>query len=163
MATILELIEAIRSDPSCDLLPSSGLPVFDSQYELPDDLKAFYLACGGAWLHGKSDHPTQILQPSRFLLANYVCLKELSEQDIKESLPENHFSWGWYTVAEFGGSDEIAAICLWPGFDFGHCYDCFWESYPNRERLMTNSFTIFLEKLLVSQGRVHHLELFDLD
>jgi antitoxin YokJ len=163
MSSIQDLVTAIKLDSSCEVPPSQGLPKIDSRFVLPDDVKVFYEQCGGMWLFGNSEYPTTILEPIRFLPANGVCLSELSKEEIENSLGAEHFSWGWHIVAEFGGGDELAAINLGIGNEFGYCYDCFWETYPNKDRLFAKSFSDFLERLFAARGKVNYHELFGVD
>lgn len=157
---IAVLVDLLRRRSDCSLHPPRGLPELAATHSLPPDLREFYTLCGGASLHEDADHPCELRAPENFKQANAVLLSELTAQDQHARLPADHFSWGWYTLAEFGTPSELIAInCASP--QEGACYTCDWVTYPNPTQVAAPSFTALLQRLVTDEGRTFWEELFD--
>lgn len=157
---LAELVRTLRGRKDCELLPPDGVPVPPPGMALPADLDEFYMVCGGGLFFQDSDFPFEILSPSKFAPANLAVLRELDMQDIRKALPDDHFSWGWFTIANFGTPSEIAAICLAPR-DFGRCFACDWVRYPNATKHLASDFSAFLKRLLEDEGRSFWEDVFE--
>lgn len=151
MMNMLDLITAMQSDPACTLYPPAGLPALPPGLTLPEDMLLFYTHCGGGYLFGEEGHSLEIFSPSEVVSANDVCLRELSRDEVINALGTDHFSWGWYLIADYGGAEYVAINLL--GADQGSCYDCFWETYPNQQARLTSSFTEFVARMYSDRGK----------
>lgn len=156
---IAVLLNVLRERPGCVLHPPQGLPKLAEGHALPHDLREFYLLCGGASLHEDADHPCELRAPGHFTQATPGVLSELSPEELEAYLPASHFSWGWYTLADFGPpSERIAINCTSP--QEGTCYRCDWATYPDPRQVAAPSFTALLHSLVADEGRTFWEDLF---
>lgn len=64
MSDIIELINAIKLDPTCRTNPAAGLPAISMPLRLPDDVIRFYSLYGGATLFVDHEYPLTIVTAS---------------------------------------------------------------------------------------------------
>jgi len=143
--SIEQLIERIRTDEHCVLIPATGQPPIDAKYSLPADVREFYDRCGGAVLF-EGFWQLRIVPPPEFVRANPVIVGELCEYDISSS---------WYIFArQEDGSTQLFTIDL-DSARHGRCYDSFWNRYGlvGSTPIVAVSFTDFLERALRGRGR----------
>ncbi|MBR8176194.1 SMI1/KNR4 family protein [Burkholderia ambifaria] len=116
MMSIKSIIEIIKSDGGCQVLPVSGalplLPNADMAY--PNDLVEFYSLCGGVILFraGRSNISFKILPAGEVLQANMLIVGEPCEDDI---------SFSWYAVCKTDNGDFISIDTSKERS--GRCYD----------------------------------------
>jgi antitoxin YokJ len=158
---IEELLEAISSDGRCVVKPSIGLPKINPSILLPQEIIDFYSLCGGIEFFTDEDYCCFINSPNDFTFANGVALRELSESDVLDAFGADHFSWSWYYFAHFDTLDDIIAVSV-QGDDVLSCYDCYWSSYPNKNRKISSSVSEMIEKIYLSGGKIHYHEIFGL-
>jgi hypothetical protein len=114
--SIKSIIEIIKSDGGCQVLPVSGalplLPNADMAY--PNDLVEFYSLCGGVILFraGRSNISFKILPAGEVLQANMLIVGEPCEDDI---------SFSWYAVCKTDNGDFISIDTSKERC--GRCYD----------------------------------------
>jgi len=150
MTELPELINRVGYRPDCAVRPPTGLPHTSSGHQLPPDVKAFYLRCGGVDLWGQSDYAIRILKPEEVLEANPVIVGEQFPDDISSS---------WYTIAQTIDGDYIT-------IDFaierlGRCYDSYYENHGivGSCRILATSFTSLFRMLVeLDGGRFSWLE-----
>jgi antitoxin YokJ len=139
-----ELVRRIANTPGCRVLPASGLPVIADGLLLPDDVKAFYTACGGCVFFESADYAIDVPPPNRFRPAN---------PEIRGGNLPGDISEAWYIAAESGGT-EYLTIDLHPA-RLGRCYDSFWDRHaiPGTSDIIAASFTELLTRLLENGGQ----------
>jgi len=150
---ILSLLDSMRRKPHCEVYPPAGLPVVRRQHLLPDDVRAFYGACGGfewtLYFRGIQWDSFTVLQPNEMVVANPV-LCGISEEELKGkyNLGDDEVSWDWYTIAKDPDGD-CYVIDLNPR-RLGRCYDGNHETYPMRGQtaVLGSSFTDFLTRIV---------------
>ncbi|WP_249177049.1 SMI1/KNR4 family protein [Burkholderia ambifaria] len=114
--SIKSIIEIIKSDGGCQVLPVSGalplLPNADMAY--PNDLVEFYSLCGGVILFraGRSNISFKILPAGEVLQTNMLIVGEPGEDDI---------SFSWYAVCKTDNGDFISIDTSKERS--GRCYD----------------------------------------
>lgn len=142
------LLEMIRNSKSCIVFPSSGMPQISGKHSLPEDLKEFYMECGGIKFFVDSDYAIEIVGPDKLVLSNPVILPEGWEEDV----PEDDISNDWYIVAEAGPEQRIS-IDLGKN-RVGKCYDSFWDIHasPGDCPVLALSFSELLEKIFSCKG-----------
>ena len=86
---LMELLLKIRGDGNYKNEDSKGLPELRDGHILPNDLKEFYLSCGGISLFTDERYGFLVLPPDEFILANPIIVGELCEEDISSE---------WYTI-----------------------------------------------------------------
>ncbi|RQV56757.1 SMI1/KNR4 family protein [Burkholderia cenocepacia] len=102
MVSIKEIVEIIRADSRCQVLPASGslplLPSPDMVY--PSELVEFYNLCGGIVLFGvsKENVSFKILSANEVMQANMLIVGEPCENDI---------SFSWCVICKLGSGDYI--------------------------------------------------------
>jgi antitoxin YokJ len=123
--------------------PPAGLPDVGAGHQLPDDLRAFYGACGGVDLFTGSLYPISLLPPRQLVPANPVIIGEQYEDDISAS---------WYLVAR-SDQNEHVTIDLDPN-RLGRCYDSFPEVHgiAGSCPVVATSFTDLFARLLAAEG-----------
>ena len=143
MTSIGELVQRIAETPDCRVFPPAGLPSIAEGLVLPDDVRAFYEACGGCVLFENADYAMEIPKPDQFRPANPAIRGEPAPGDISES---------WYIAAESGGT-EFLTIDLDPA-RLGRCYDSFWDRHaiPGTSDIIASSFTELLTRLYDNAG-----------
>ncbi|MFO1063062.1 MAG: SMI1/KNR4 family protein [Pirellulales bacterium] len=141
--TVLELVESIRREKDCEVLPVGLLPSVEGN-ELPPDLVEFYSVAGGAVLFREAPYEFQIASAEDFVRANPIIVGDACDEDI---------SHDWYIIAKSG--EQYITIDLGPG-RVGKCYDSFWDRHgvPGSCPIIATSFRDLLERLLISHGKV---------
>ncbi|HDR9499368.1 TPA: SMI1/KNR4 family protein [Burkholderia cepacia] len=120
MRSIKEVVEIIRSDGRCQVLPVSGslpsLPKPDMMY--PNDLVEFYNLCGGVILFraGKDNVSFKILPADEVLQTNMIIVGDPCEGDI---------SFSWYAICKTDNGDCISIDASKERN--GRCYDSNFE------------------------------------
>lgn len=140
---IMGLIEDIKSAPGFEIWAPQGLPQTEPGYNLPEDVRLFYTACGGVNFSDDNGGIISIVSPTEFRLANPVIMGE----EIAAS-KENDISNYWYIIAHDGDLQWIT-IDLHPD-RIGHCYDSFWDrhAFPGTSDIIAYSFTAFVESII---------------
>lgn len=149
---ILSFLDSMRRMPDFEVQPATGLPTIRPGHVLPEDLRAFYKACGGfTWtlkVGSRFRDSFSVLPPEKVVLANPVvcCIPE--EQLRTMGLDDDAISWDWYTIAVDGNGD-YCSIDLNPR-RLGRCYDSFHETHATRggSPILGFSFTEFLTRLV---------------
>jgi hypothetical protein len=144
------LLAAASRASGCVVHPPAGLPVVGAGHQLPDDLQAFYSACGGVDLYTRSLYPISLLPPHQVVPANPVIVGAQYEDDISAS---------WYLIAR-SDQDEYVTIDLHPD-RLGRCYDSFPEVHgvAGSCSVVAMSFTdLFAHLLGAAGGRWYWLE-----
>ncbi|UEP24371.1 SMI1/KNR4 family protein [Burkholderia ambifaria] len=120
MKSIKEIIEIIRSDSRCQVLPASGdlQPLPGSDLAYPNDLAEFYNLCGGVVLfRSRKDNVSfKILPASEVLQTNMLVVGEPCEDDI---------SFSWYAICKTDNGDYISIDTSKERS--GRCYDSNFE------------------------------------
>jgi antitoxin YokJ len=139
---IHELLREFLNDASCRTIPPQGLPDLPAGLTLPDDVRVFYEAVGGAVLFPDAEYAIEIVRPDGFVRANPVIIGEQCVDDI---------TFDWFIIAESG--DQYVTIDLHPDRR-GRCYDSFWDRHGvvGDCTIVAASFTDLLERLLASRG-----------
>ena len=120
--SIKSIIEIIKSDSRCQVLPVSGtlpsLPNADMAY--PNDLVEFYNLCGGVILFraGKDNVSFEILPAGEVLQTNMLIAGEPCEDDI---------SFSWYAICKTDNGDFISIDTSKERS--GRCYDSNFEMH----------------------------------
>jgi hypothetical protein len=140
------MIDLMRREPSCLVQPPSGQPVLaDAGHGIPDDLREFYDACGGAELFITAPFAWSICEPRRLVPTNPEVVGEQVPDDITAS---------WYIVGrERGDSTSLISIDLGTG-KRGWTYDSNFEVHgvAGSCAVLAHSFTDLLDKLLAARG-----------
>lgn len=156
---MINLINKIKSEPKCKILPSMGLPTIATKHVLPFDLTEFYRLCGGIVFFEDSPFSVRIVSPEEFVLANPVIIdKEIIEAEIKKGTYDKEISNDWYIIGDLNDSNYIV-IDLNQCRE-GRCYSAFWDRYPSRGStpIIAYTFTELLEKLLKNKGKYFYFE-----
>jgi hypothetical protein len=95
---VRSLIYAIAEMPGCRVHPPVGLPVLQNGHALPDDLRTFYEACGGAELFEWAAFPISVSSPRNLRPSNRTILVRVTEKELAS--PEYDFSHSWYIIGE---------------------------------------------------------------
>lgn len=139
-----DIIAQIRANAECRVFDPTGLPVVHEPHLLPEDLRQFYMLCGGVALFETSEYTISIVAPNRFELANPVIVGKNVNDDLSSS---------WYIIADGGNEDylTIDLSCERPG----RCYDSFWDRHGvvGSCPIIATSFTDLLIRLYESQGQ----------
>ena len=127
---ILDVIKSLRDVPHCSVHAPTGLPMIRPEHVLPDDLRAFYEACGGfTWNFYVGSvfwDSFSVLPPGRVVLANpLVCC--MPEEEFRKLDGADDISWDWYAIAVDGNGDYFS-IDLSP-IRLGRCYDSGHETH----------------------------------
>ncbi len=143
MQSLQQTIAQIASTQGCFLKPPNGLPVLPHGFELPEDLRSFYLVAGGATLFSGAGFQFNIVAPSDLVSTNLRLVGSAQCGDISDS---------WFSVAEDGNGDYLS-IDLGPGHR-GRCYDSFPETpgVVGGTPVIATSFTDLLLRLLANRG-----------
>lgn len=143
MIPINEIVQRIANTPGCRVFPPAGLPSIASGLVLPNDVRAFYAACGGGVLFENAEYAMEIPTPEQFRPANLEIRGQSAPGDISE---------GWYIAAESGGT-EYLTIDLDP-VRLGRCYDSFWDRHavPGTSDIIARSYTELLNRLYENRG-----------
>lgn len=147
MMPIKEIVEIIRADSRCQVLPASGslppLPNLDMAY--PNDLVEFYNFCGGVVLFeaGKDNMSFRILSADEVLQTNMLIVGESCENDI---------SFSWYAICKTDSGDYISIDTS--GKRGGRCYDSNFEIHgvAGSCPIIALSFSELLGELYKSSG-----------
>lgn len=141
--TVRELLEKIRNDPECEVLPPAGIPECAENCRLPDDIREFYGLCGGVVLFPSSEYHFEIAAPGEFQLANPVIVGELCPEDISSQ---------WYIVA-CNLEEDYLTVDLSEKRN-GRCYDSFWDRHgvAGECPVIAKSFTELLSRLYENRG-----------
>src|SRR5688572_7050582 len=115
---INELVQCVKENKDCLVLPPGGLPIVDPKHLLPDDVEEFYSICGGINFFSESNYSIRIASPGEFLSANPKIIGKIYEDDISSS---------WYIAANDGNNDFIT-IDLSKERN-GKCYDSFFDRH----------------------------------
>lgn len=144
---VKEIVETIRTDSRCQVLPVSGnlppLPNHGMAY--PNDLVEFYNLCGGVVLFraGKENVSFKILSAGEVLQTNMLILGEPCEDDI---------SFSWYTICKTDNGDCISIDASKKRS--GMCYDSNFEIHGvvGSCPIIAISFSELLGELYKSSG-----------
>ncbi|MEZ4373143.1 MAG: SMI1/KNR4 family protein [Polyangiaceae bacterium] len=144
MLLVDSILEKLRADPSVVLLPARGLPSLRRGHVLPDDLRAFYSACGGLELGRDSSYAMRVVTPSEFVSANLEIVGEDVPDDISDS---------WYVLCR-GAGDQLLTIDCSPQ-RLGRCHDSYWEVHglAGSCAVVEQSFGQLLTRLVSSAGK----------
>ena len=139
--TIGEVISLIVNNGACETTTPCGLPTLPEGLELPDDVRKFYRAVGGATLFRDANFTVEIVGPEDFVRANPVIVGEDCPEDI---------SFDWFVIAKSG--EQCVTIDLAPEYH-GRCYDSFWDCHgvAGDCAIVAFSFSELLE--LLAEGR----------
>jgi len=137
------LLDAARHADGCVVRPPAGLPAIGVGHVLPDDLRAFYGACGGVDLYLGALYPISLLPAAELVPANPVLVGEQYEDDRSAS---------WYLVARSDQGEHVS-IDLHPD-RLGRCYDSFPEVHAvaGSSAVVAASFTDLFAQLLAARG-----------
>ena len=151
MNDIETIIKRVQNSPDCVLYPPSDTPIVKQEHVLPEDVLAFYQLCGGGMLYDQSEYLLQLVPPGRFVPASPVMLVGLSEEQLKASKDEIH--WSWYIFGE-GQSGEHILIDL-ALERLGRYYYSFWDRHAmiGCMPVIANSFTDLLVRMFENQGQ----------
>lgn len=141
---IRSILASVRTEDDCEVRPPAGLPGVRLGHALPEDLRAFYVECGGLTLFGSAEFPCRIVSPEEFAPSNPQIIDAEAPEDLTDS---------WYIVAR-GESSEAISIDL--GRErAGRCYDSFWDRHGIRGScaVIAVSFSDLLARLVASRGR----------
>jgi hypothetical protein len=150
MTSILPVLNAIRDTPGCIVHPPTGLPPIRDEHILPEDVREFYMSCGGVDLFPDAPFSVTIVPPDKVVLANPVIIGNWEEDKLRANSADD-ISWSWYIIAESSNSQYIT-IDLSPE-RLGYCYDSFWELHPGDSAIIATSFTDLLMHLLANRGQ----------
>ncbi|MBR8275295.1 SMI1/KNR4 family protein [Burkholderia cenocepacia] len=147
MRSIKEIVEIIRSDGRCQVLPASGklpqLPHADMAY--PNDMVEFYNLCGGVILFrpGKDNVSFKILPAGDVLQTNMIIVGDPCEDDI---------SFSWYAICKTDSGDYISIDTSRERS--GRCYDSNFEVHGvvGSCPIIALSFSELLDELYKSSG-----------
>lgn len=147
MRSIKEIVEIIRSDGRCQVLPVSGklppLPHADMAY--PNDMVEFYDLCGGVILFrsGKENVSFKILSAGEVLQTNMIIVGDPCEDDI---------SFSWYAICKTDNGDYISIDTSKERG--GRCYDSNFEIHGvvGSCPIIALSFSELLDELYKSSG-----------
>ncbi|MBZ5793561.1 SMI1/KNR4 family protein [Burkholderia contaminans] len=147
MRSIKEVVEIIRSDSRCQVLPVSGslppLPKPDMMY--PNDLVEFYDLCGGVILFraGKDNVSFKILPADEVLQTNMIIVGDPCEGDI---------SFSWYAICKTDSGDYISIDASKERN--GRCYDSNFEIHGvvGSCPIIALSFSELIDELYKSSG-----------
>lgn len=139
-----EIIEKIKQTNYCKVYPPKGVPTIDN-YELPDDVKEFYLLCGGIVLYENSYFPFEIVPPNKFIHSNIAILEESFKDDISND---------WFIIAQSPKTNDFFISIDLNKDRKGLYYDSFYERYGliGEMPIIATSLEQLLENLLLSQG-----------
>ncbi|WP_105264082.1 MULTISPECIES: SMI1/KNR4 family protein [unclassified Escherichia] len=148
MNDIDELLDLIKSDNRCEVIPPDGnLPLLPYDYlKYPDDVIRFYKICNGIKLFCSEEQEISftILKNNEILQANKFIVGEPCEDDISSS---------WYLICRTDNNDYLS-------IDFsternGRCYDSNYEIHGvvGSCPIIAMSFTELLNKLYSSGGQ----------
>ena len=134
-------IVARLKETGAELGPPVGLPKLS--FALPDDLCAFYEACGGARLFAEREYATRLLSPEAFEPVDLV---------MGEGTEPDGTSASWFVFAD-DESGNLLSIDLSPDRQ-GWCYDTQIGRYgnPGDCPVIARSFTEFVERTLAAEG-----------
>ncbi len=151
MFSIEDLLALIRATPGCKVDEPMGLPIIEAKHSLPEDLRNFYLLCGGVTLAKGSPYAVSIVPPDRCVLANPVILGDLA--DLAKSEEEEDISWLWYIIANCGNGDYLTIDLSQERL--GRCYDSFHETHglQGNTPIIAFSFTELLTSLFQGRGQ----------
>jgi hypothetical protein len=143
MTSASSAADLIRATPGCSLEPPGGPPPLEPRHALPDDLRAFYEACGGARLFEGAHYAVRISGPAELVPSNPEIIGEQVDDDITSS---------WYIVARDDEGNAIS-IDLEPA-RLGRCYDSFVDVHgvAGSCAVVALSFTELVERLVASAG-----------
>lgn len=143
--TIDNLITLARTSQGCIVYPPSGVPDIRAPHILPDDMRQFYLSCGGLDLwYALSPYGVRIVPPSAVVLANPIIIGDLCPEDITST---------WYIIAHTP-QYEYLTIDL-SSSRVGRCYDSFFDRHGliGSCPIIATSFSNLLERLYAAQGK----------
>ena len=144
---IVDLVQAVRLEPTCSVQPSTGLLLrLQGRDEvLPFDFETFYRECGGLDLFPAQDYGIRIVGPEEFFRANPVIVGEEFPGDRSEH---------WYVIGATSDSQRLTTDCS--SSRLGYCYDSFHETHgvAGSCAVIALSFADLLESLLNHRG--HH-------
>jgi hypothetical protein len=141
MTAIPTLLDTIRRTPGCRVSPPSGLPSLPDGVSLPEDLRVFFEAAGGALLFSERvcPGPVRIVGPDE--------VQRIDLTIIGDEFASGPFLW-WFAIADVINRNYVA-IDLNPEH-LGLCYDAFHETFawPGYVNVIASSFSNFLERLI---------------
>lgn len=150
-----ELLNYVATLSNCQVLPKeASIEELVSDYIIPEDLKEFYMLCGGMILFDGSPYAVKIVGPREFKNANYEILgSEIIDAEIKKGTYENEISKDWFIIADLSNSDYIVIDLKQERSGF--CYKAFWDSYPEEgsTTIIAKSFKELLERLIDNNGK----------
>ena len=144
------IIKQIKSISNCNVFPPTMLPAIEPGHLLPEDLKQFYMLCGGMDLYRNADYAVQILPPEKVKRSNPLLIGGVIDLP-NNGIEEGHFSESWYVIVHDYNGDYFS-IDLNP-LNNGSCYDSHYELHPGNSPLIANSFTELLGNLVQNQGK----------
>lgn len=149
------LIDFIKRSSQCQILPAQGLPSLPEEYALPDDLRFFYQACGGAEIFTESGFMIRIVSPEALILTNTVIFGNMALEARTWEELNYHPSRSWHRVAQGDGETQYVSIDL-ARIDAGICYDSHWVNHPGNSQTVAHSFTEFLYRTIIARGKRYY-------
>ncbi|WP_081074566.1 SMI1/KNR4 family protein [Burkholderia cepacia] len=147
MILIEEIVEVIRADSRCQVLPVSGNlpPLLSADMAYPKEVVEFYNLCGGIVLFsgGKENVSFKILSANEVTQANMLIVGESCENDI---------SFSWYVICQVDNGDYITIDTSKKRG--GRCYDSNFEIHgvAGSCPIIALSFSELLCELYKSSG-----------
>jgi hypothetical protein len=141
---MIDLIARIRATPECQVFDPRGEPVLHEGHLFSDDLRSFYLLCGGVRLFEGREYAITIVSPVQFVSANPVIIGEEGEDDISST---------WYIIADDGNGEYLTLDLSQERL--GRCYDSFFDRHgvAGSCPIIATSFTDLLIRLYENQGQ----------
>ena len=141
---LLHLMNLIRQERTCRVLPAHEQPVLPDDVFLPGDLREFYQLCGGVYLFEAQGYGIKIVEPYEMRRADPVVAGVEDEVNI---------SFNWFIIGHAPELGQYISIDL-SKTRKGWCYDSFWETHgqPGNMPVVAHSFTGLLGQLLQSRG-----------
>ncbi len=149
---IHQLLELIKLNNDCMILPTKDLPDIPKDLRMPNDVLKFYQLCGGVHLFQSSAFPTLIVPPDEFVPANPVIFSNVEPKQLDTI--RGDISWTWYMLG-IGPNSQYITIDLCP-IRLGLCYDSFWIRHPRDSRIIAKSFTDLLTRLWETKGEYYY-------
>lgn len=104
-------LDHIALDPSCIIVAPRGQRKIGPGQVVPEDMQAFYDACGGLIIAQGSPYEVRITGPDECVRANDVILGEDALGDlaavVREQLSGNAL-WDWYVIVEVDNGNYLA-------------------------------------------------------
>lgn len=146
-----ELLEEIRREPECKILPPSGQPILESPADkVPEDLGRFYTLCGGVDLFMERDYGFRVVPPESLRPASSIILPLHYKE--RKSVFDSDISSHWYLLFSSNGPEENIVIDLHPDRN-GVCYDGYINTYASSDCFgVARSFSEVLCGIFAGKG-----------